>query len=392
MFVDTHTSNGADYQHTMTLITSQLDKMNPVLADFTRTTLNPYLFKEMEVANYPMVPYMNTKNEAPDDGIIDYLETPRYSTGYTNLFNTISYVTEAHMLKPYPERVEATYTFLSQLISFMDSNEKSLQNLKLKALENQLSQKYLAINWELDTTKFDSIPFKGYTARYKKSEVTGNERLYYDRSSPYEKEIRYYNRYKAIDSVSVPYYYIIPQAWIEVIELLSQNKVEMFSLVGPLTLEVEVYEISDYQTRNSPYEGHYLHSNIQTNSKVIQKKFRQNDVVIPVRNKNMRFIMETLEPRAVDSYFAWNYFDAILQQKEWFSAYVFEDEAAEMLKNDPDLKDDFEKLKLADSTFAKSDFAQLYYLYKRSANYESTFNQFPIARVISEQPNLVILR
>ena len=103
---------------------------------------------------------------------------------------------------------------------------------------------------------------------------------------------------------------------------------------------------------------------------------------MPVKNENIRFIIETLEPHAPDSYFAWNYFDAVLQQKEWFSAYVFEDEAAEMLKNDPKLRTDFEYKQANDSTFASSSFEQLYYLYKKSPNYERSNNIYPITRVL----------
>ena len=36
VFVDTHTSNGADYPYTMTLITTQPDKAGPVLGPFLR--------------------------------------------------------------------------------------------------------------------------------------------------------------------------------------------------------------------------------------------------------------------------------------------------------------------------------------------------------------------
>ena len=43
--------------------------------------------------------------------------------------------------------------------------------------------------------------------------------------------------------------------------------------------------------------------------------------------------METLEPTATDSFFNWNFFDGILQQKEGFSPYVFQDIATELLKN-----------------------------------------------------------
>jgi len=380
IFVDTHTSNGADYQHSMTLITSQLNKMNPILADFTRTKLNPYLFGEMADANYPMVPYMNTVNETPDDGIIDYLETPRYTTGYTNLFNTIGYVTEAHMLKPYPVRVEATYTFLDRIIKFMDQHATELAMTRESATTAAQKQTYLHLNWTLDTTHFDTLLFKGFAARYKKSDVTGNERLYYDRNGPYEKYIRYYNRYIPTDSARVPTFYIIPRQWTAVISLLRQNQVEMHYLGTQAPIPVETYEILDYTSRNSPYEGHYLHSNIKTKTHQHSTTFQTGSFIVPVRNENIRFIMETLEPRAVDSYFAWNYFDAILQQKEWFSAYVFEDEAAEILKNNAELRTEFEHLKETDSSFAKSDFAQLYFIYKNSPNYESTANRYPIAR------------
>lgn len=380
IFVDTHTSNGADYQHSMTLITSQLNKMNPILADYTRTKLNPYLFGEMEEANYPMVPYMNTVNETPDDGIIDYLETPRYSTGYTNLFNTISFVTEAHMLKPYPVRVEATFSFLNHLIEFMDQENEALRMMRETAIKAAQNQTYLHLNWKLDTTTFDTLLFSGYEARYKKSEVTGNDRLYYDHASPYKKYIRYYNRYVPTDSARVPNFYVIPPQWTAVIALLKLNQVEVKTLKTPTKIAVETYEIIDYSTKNTPYEGHYLHSNIKTKTHSDSIVFRAGVYIVPARNQNIRFIMETLEPRAVDSYFAWNYFDAILQQKEWFSAYVFEDEAAEILKNNTELRTEFEHLKETDSSFAKNDFAQLYFIYKHSPNYENTANRYPIAR------------
>ena len=51
-----------------------------------------------------------------------------------------------------------------------------------------------------------------------------------------------------------------------------------------------------------------------------------------------RFLIETLEPQGEDSYFAWNFFDPILGQKEGYSDYAFEDIAADYLKNHPDVK------------------------------------------------------
>jgi hypothetical protein len=41
IFLDNHTSDGADYQYVMTLIETQKDKQNPILAEYTSKTLSP---------------------------------------------------------------------------------------------------------------------------------------------------------------------------------------------------------------------------------------------------------------------------------------------------------------------------------------------------------------
>ncbi|MBD3636880.1 MAG: hypothetical protein HUJ25_06005 [Crocinitomicaceae bacterium] len=380
IFVDTHTSNGADYQYIMTLITSQTDKMHPYLRAYTLEKLNPYLFQAMKNSNYDMVPYVHSIKSTPNDGIKDYLETPRYSTGYTNLFNTIGFVTETHMLKTFEERVESTYTFLDLLIGYMDENYKDIVELKRKADEHTKIMDYFPINWQLDTATYNMIDFNGYEAEYVKSEVTGVDRLLYNHDKPWKGEIRYFNHYRVSDSVKRPEYYIVPQAWKEVIALLQLNYVEIYKLTDDVVIDVEAYYIDDYQTGTNPYEGHYLHRDMKVSKEVKQTTFYKGDFVIPTRNANAQFIVQTLEPHAPDSYFAWNFFDAILQQKEWFSPYVFEDTAIEILKENEELRKEFMEKKESDEEFANSSWAQLYFIYKRSDNYERTHNLYPVCR------------
>jgi hypothetical protein len=66
---------------------------------------------------------------------------------------------------------------------------------------------------------------------------------------------------------------------------------------------------------------------ISANTKPIT--FRKGDWYIPLNQTANRFLIETLEPQGEDSYFAWNFFDPILGQKEGCSDYAFEDIAAE---------------------------------------------------------------
>ncbi|NND95589.1 MAG: hypothetical protein HKN45_12060, partial [Flavobacteriales bacterium] len=106
ILVDTHTSNGADYPYTMTLIHSQSDMIDPHLASAYSNSMVAELYDRMQ-DHYPMTPYMNLIGRTPEEGIRDFQDWPRYSTGYAGLFNCYGFTTEAHMLKPYRDRVLA---------------------------------------------------------------------------------------------------------------------------------------------------------------------------------------------------------------------------------------------------------------------------------------------
>jgi hypothetical protein len=385
VFIDTHTSNGADYQYVMTLITTQLDKLHPIVAKHVKEQMLPVLNKAMEGNKYPMAPYVNSIKGTPDNGISDYLETPRYSTGYSTLFNTIGFTTETHMFKPFKERVLSTYYFLKEVIAYTDQNSKAIGTMRSKANEAVKTATQFPVDWEIDTTSFETISFNGYEAEYKESNVTpGHQRLFYNREKPFTKDIRYYNKFSTKTWALSPKMYVIPQAWAAVIDRLKWNKVNMKQLAKDTILTVEVYRIADYDTRTSPYEGHYLHHSVKGRPEMVSIQYYKGDYVVPVNQIRNRYIVETLEPQSVDSYFNWNFFDEILQQKEWFSSYIFEEEAEAMLKNDADLKKKFEARKKADKEFAGSRFAQLYFLYQNSKHYEPTHMRYPIGRIKTE--------
>jgi hypothetical protein len=110
--------------------------------------------------------------------------------------------------------------------------------------------------------------------------------------------------------------------------------------------------------------------------------FRKGDYYIPTAQKAVRFIIEVLEPQGEDSYFAWNFFDPILGQKEGFSNYVFEETAAAYLKAHPELRQQLEERKKTDEAFAKNAQAQLDFVYRNSPYYEPSHNQYPVYRVV----------
>jgi len=163
--------------------------------------------------------------------------------------------------------------------------------------------------------------------------------------------------------------------------LLKSNNVKFFELKNDTIIEVESYKILDYKTGTNAYEGHYPHKNTKTTSKAEKIKFSEGDFVFTTNQKAIKYLIETLEPEAIDSFFNWNFFDTILQQKEGYSEYVFEDLAIKILNENQTLKSEFEKKKQEDIIFFKNPEAQLDWVYKHSIYYEKAHLQYPVYRI-----------
>ena len=381
IFLDNHVSNGADYQHVMTLLTTQNSKLGAVMGDYIKREMEPGVYALMKEKGYDLIPYVNSFGDSPDNGWPEYWDSPRYSSGYAALWHTFSFVPETHMLKPYDQRVKATYELMRSFIDFTSKNIFSIRNIRQMTKQVVKTQMEFPISWSLDRTQFKEVTYKGYEAGRKPSEVSGLPRLYYDRSRPYEKRIKIFNYFAPKAFVQKPKAYIIPQGWWKVIELLRLNKIQMTQLKKDTTIEVESYRIDEYKTAPRQYEMHHLNSEVRLSSKIKSIRFKKGDYYIPLNQVGNRFLIETLEPNAEDSYFAWNYFDGILGQKEGYSAYAFEDIAADYLKNNPGLKTKLNQRVTTDTTFAKSARAQLNFVYENSPWFEPVYLQYPVYRV-----------
>ncbi|RUT72005.1 hypothetical protein D0817_04775 [Flavobacterium cupreum] len=382
VFIDNHVSNGSDYQYKLTYIMTQHNKLGTVLGDFMNTQMMPALVKDLQNKKIETTPYVDSFKDTPDKGFGQFTDSPRYTTGYTSLYNTIGFVVETHMLKKYADRVKVTYEYMKSTIDFMDANYLKIKELRLKNEEQYKPKKTYTLKWEMDSTKTTPFSFLGYEAGYKKSEATTGNRLFYDRSKPYKKDVPYIKEFKSVKEVVIPTAYIIPRGYWNIIDLLKNNAITYSTLKKDTIIEVESYKIADFKTAPSAYEGHYIHRNTTITSKIVKVTFSKGDYLVPTNQKGVKYLLEALEPEGVDSFFNWNFFDPILQQKEHYSEYVFEDTAAKLLKDNTTLKAELEAKKESDATFAKSPEAQLEWIYKHSAYYEKAHLQYPVYRVL----------
>ncbi len=381
-FIDNHVSNGADYQYLFTYISTNKERLGKALGTYFNEKMQPEILQTIEKKGILTTPYVNIHGDSPDEGFPAFMDSPRYATGYTTLFNTMGTVAETHMLKPYKDRVRATYENMLSSINYTSKNSKEIKKLVDESLKDYQPKKKYAIQWKLDSMKFQMIDFKGYEAGKKTSEVSGQPRLFYDKSKPFIRKVKFYDQYKPTKEVAIPSYYIIPKSENKVLEYLRRNNIEMKELQQDSTILAEQYRIADYKTVKNPYEGHYLHFNTDVKADLKNAKFKKGDFLISTKQNGVKYLIETLEPEATDSFFNWNFFDGILGQKEYFSDYVFEDTAAELLKNNQVLRTAFEMEKIANPEFAKDGKAQIDWIYRHSDYYEGSVGLYPIYRIL----------
>ena len=193
--------------------------------------------------------------------------------------------------------------------------------------------------------------------------------------------MKYYNTYVPAKEITIPKYYVIPQSEWKIIDLLKLNQIKMTKIKQDSTITVEQYRIKDFKTVPNPYEGHYLHYDTFVTKDSGKMKFRAGDFLVPLNQDGVKFLLETLEPEAVDSYFNWNFFDTMLGQKEYYSPYVFEDTASKLLKENKALKTAFEMEKSINPKFSQDGEAQLDWVYKHSEYYEKTHRLYPVFRI-----------
>lgn len=382
--IDNHVSDGADYQYTMTLLASQWNKLGGELGTWLHDVYGPALFADMEKKGWPMTPYVEFEAGNPDRGWDGFYDEPRYSSGYATLFHTVAFMPETHMLKPFHDRVLATYSLMQAMIAEASKDASGLLEKRRHDIAADQDSTRLSLDWKVDKSRWDTITFRGYETGTKISGVTGMPRMYYDHTKPFTKPVRFYDYFASDVSVTVPAAYLIPQGWHDVVDLLQLNGVRMRRLTRDSTVDAEVYHIADYRSAARAYEKHHKNTAIKVTEDTEPVHLLKGDYVIPTDQPARRFLVEMLEPTGEDSYFAWNFFDAILQQKEGYSAYRWEDVAEVWLKDHPEVKQELEEKKRTDSVFARSASQQLNFVYRHSPYYEPAHMRYPVYRVMSK--------
>lgn len=384
-FIDCHTSDGADYQYVLTYSLEIYGNMDEGLTAWQRDGYLPFVEKRMTADGFPIFPYVTFRRWFdPTSGLVRGIAPPMISQGYTALRNRPGLLIETHMLKPYKPRVESTYAMILHTMEYLNGNHNRLLSL-IKQADDKSSELYLQekpfpVKWKVNYEDSVLIDFKGIEFSAKLSDLTQGIWFSYD-GPPTDMKLWLFDKHLQESKVKLPYAYIIPAEWTDVIRTLALHGVSMFPLTIDQEISVETYRFEDYAWGNSPYEGRFRLST-KAYPFMDHKTFGKNSVIIPMDQPAARLIAYALEPLADGSLLNWGFFNTIFEQKEYGETYVMEKVARALIKENPSLEEAFTLKKAAEPEFAANQWAQLNWFYAKTKYWDPKKDVYPIGRIM----------
>lgn len=246
IFVDTRTlrskSNG-DVLYYQSAMEENMGKMKYYLKDNLIPQLNDSLGGTYRDVDSLVQKKLQPKSIAP--------LIPDTSVGYTSLWNTLGLYIATHKGIPYKKRVETLHNALKSIILIANSHRELIKNLQdLDAQEGLQQQTYIL-------------------------------------SAPK-------------DTIRIPQAYIVPQLFTDVIDHFKDNAIEMTPIEKDSLMQVHSYMLKttrdslpliDYKTVRAQL--------IQKNQKVA---IRKGDLLVSTEQKGRKYLLETLEPHANNSF------------------------------------------------------------------------------------------
>ncbi|MBE0646924.1 MAG: M14 family metallopeptidase [Bacteroidales bacterium] len=384
-FIDIHTTDGADYQYVLTYMMETLGQMDKGLTTWCDSVFLPAWTRDLEASGNPVFPYVQFRQwHNPKSGLERDVAPPMLSQGYVALRNRPGLLVETHMLKPYKQRVEASYQCLVASLQILNDQYLELKKLNQDADAFVQSPEFRSHPFPLRFTLSDAdsimVEFRGVMYDTIQSELTGG--LWFKYSSvPETFTVPLFSTCVPSETTMLPIAYVIPVEWQEVISILKLHGIRMKEVSHDTNIHVSSYKFVSPRWRSFPYEGRLPLSHIEYTTFTEDRVFPAGSMIVETSQSAARVIAQLLEPIGDGSLLYWGFFNPIFEQKEYFEFYVMEPMAKQMLEEDPELNAGFEKAKAADSNFIKNQWQVLNWFLEHTPYRDAKRMVYPVGRI-----------
>jgi len=394
-FIDCHVTDGADYQYVITYGIDLISNSTEELTKWEKDVYVKEIEKKMLDAKYPMLPYVAFKNwHDPRSGLVAGYTSPMLSTGYCAVQNRPGLLIETHMLKPFRQRVWATYHMLKLTAEILNREHNTLKTLVVNADKHTASSGFrkndMAVNYKAnnDSTMID---FLGVEYDIVKSDLTGGLWFQYHPDKPKTFQIPFFNNVIPSVKVRLPEAYIIPPEWQDVIKRIDMHGIKYSILSDAKEIEITSYRFKNVNFAGStsfeqsgPREGRFTPT-YELDTLKEKRVYPAGSIIIDMNQRTAKVIVNLLDPMAPSSLVFWGFFNSIFEQKEYSETYIMEKIAREMLAKDKKLHEEFEKKKNDNPEFAGNQWEICNWFYERSPWWDGKKDVYPVGEIFDRK-------
>ena len=381
LYLDVHVTDGLDYQYDITYSyhgCAGSPSWSPRIGEWLDRSCSPALDAALRAQGHvPLNLYVSPLDKRDfTRGLKTGIATPRFSHSYGDLRHLPTMLIETHSLKPYRQRVLATYVLLEAALRHLGAEAASLK--MATAADQARRAEQVPLTW-----------IEGGATR--EMNFLGVDFETYDSAASGTREVRWlghphtYPRLPIFtDKVGItakrPTAYWVPASKSEVIEKLRLHGIAVEPLREPRTIEVTMARIAPREKAEASQPVESRHPMKLAGMKMERRRetFPAGSVRVPTDQPLGDLAIMMLEPQGADSLFGWGFFNEILQRTEYIEGYVIAPLAEKMLKEDPKLKAEFEARLATDSAFAADPAARLQWFYSRTPFSDERFLLYPI--------------
>lgn len=381
LYADLHVTDGAKFEHDVS-VTLEPWLTGPETLRALGKALKVGLFAALEKQGHLPVgfyPSFETDDD-PTSGFSYGWPPPRFANSYWSANNRFGVLVETHSWKNYQTRVKATYDVCAELLKQAADDGARWRKAQLEADAADVKRAGTDVVLVWNAAKQDKVlDFRGYAYTVTPSEVSGRPWIQYDDAKPQVWKVPYADTLEPALTVKAPKGgYLVPPPHADwVAEKLKVHGLRFTVLDGERRAQkVESMHVQP-SFRSAPYEGR-MTVQAKGDWAADTQDLPAGTLYVPAGQPRLLLVLDLFEPQSPDSFLAWGFFNAHLEQKEYMEPYVAEAVAREMLK-DKKVKAQFDAL-LKDEAFARDPRARLEFFYRRHPSFDARQNLYPVYR------------
>lgn len=381
MLVDLHTTDGAKFEHDISVTTAPFAPRDDELEE-TAIALSARLMTRLTALGHLPIPFYPTfvEDDDPLSGFAQGEAPPRFSQYYMASRGRFGILVETHSWRTYKERAQSTYHTLQAIFEAAKTDGVKWRAVcdRATALDQQLAGKSVTMYWN-NTKTSREIAFRGYAFEKRTSDLSTGAWLVYDEQTPETWHVPYFEELEPALAVTAPAHgYIVDGGYAPTVaRLLAKHGIayKPATQVG----EVEVFRATKVTFANAPFEGR-TRATIAGAWTKEKRTLDRGAIFIPIAQPSARLILQLFEPSLPDSLAQWGFFNVVFERKEYMESYVAEEVARQQLEADPSLRAAFDAALAADPEMAKSPAKRLDFFYRRHASWDERVDLLPTYR------------